>query len=107
MISLRYDNIVVRASAVEDLLGSSDFNSVPVSFSSVYPNPVADFANINLLDANINAITVVDINGRVVKQGNSSEVLNGKIDLSDLTAGIYFMTIDTDKGVSTEKIIKK
>lgn len=106
-VTSRYDNIVVRASAIEDLLGNSDFNSVPVTFSSVYPNPVVDYANINLLDANINAITVTDINGRVVKQGNSNELMNAKIDLSDLTAGIYLMTIDTDKGVSTEKIIKK
>ena len=37
----------------------------------------------------------------------SHELLNAKIDLSDLTAGIYLMTINTDKGVSTEKIVKK
>jgi hypothetical protein len=103
----RYDNLVARASSLENLLGKSDFNSVKLSFANVYPNPVVDFASINIVDAQINAITVTDINGRIVKTGNSNELLNAKIDLSDLTAGIYLMTIDTDKGVSTEKIIKK
>ena len=103
----RYDNLLARASTAENLLGSSDFNSVKLSLANVYPNPVVDFASINIVDAQINAITVTDINGRIVKTGNSNELLNAKIDLSDLTAGIYLMTIDTDKGVSTEKIIKK
>lgn len=103
----KYDNLMARASAVENLLGTSDFNSVQANFSNVYPNPVVDYASISLVDAQINAITVMDINGRVVKTGNSNELLNAKIDLSDLTAGIYLMTINTDKGVSTEKIVKK
>lgn len=102
----RYDNLLARASATENLLGKSDFNSVMTTIGNVYPNPVVDFASISLVDAQINAITVTDINGRIVKTGNSNELSNAKIDLSDLTAGIYLMTIETDKGVSTEKIIK-
>ena len=102
----RYDNFHVRASATENLLGSSTFNSVQATFANVYPNPVVDFASISLVDAQINAITVTDINGRIVKTGNANELSSAKIDLSDLTAGIYLMTIDTDKGVSTEKIVK-
>jgi len=102
----RYDNLVVRASALEDLLGASDFNSTEITFASIYPNPVKDVANINILDATINSISVMDINGRVVKKGTENEMMNSKIDLSDLTAGIYLMTIDTDKGISTEKIVK-
>ncbi len=103
----KYDNLMARASATENLLGTSNFNSVQANFSNVYPNPVVDFASISLVDTQINAITVMDINGRVVKTGNSNELLNAKIDLSDLTAGIYLMTIDTDKGITTEKIVKK
>lgn len=102
----RYDNLLARASATENLLGNSTFNSVAASFAKVYPNPVVDFATINLVDAQINAITITDLNGRIVKTGNSNELLNAKVDLSNLTAGIYLMTIETDKGVSTEKIIK-
>ena len=102
----KYDNLLVRASATENLLGNATFNTVEATFTSVYPNPVVDFASINVVDAQINSIKVTDINGRIVKTGNSNELSNAKIDLSDLTAGIYLMIIDTDKGISTEKIIK-
>lgn len=103
----KYDNLLARASATENLLGSATFNTVEATFAKVFPNPVVDFASINVVDAQIKTITVTDINGRIVKTGNSNELLNAKIDLSDLTAGIYLMTIETDKGVSTEKIVKK
>lgn len=103
----KFDNLMARANATENLLGNSSFNSTVATFSNVYPNPVVDFASISLVDATINAITVMDINGRVVKSGNSNELATAKIDLSDLTAGIYLMKIETDKGISTEKIIKK
>ena len=103
----KFDNLTARANATENLLGNSSFNSTTAVFSNVYPNPVTDFASISLVDATINAITVMDINGRVVKSGNSNELATAKIDLSDLTAGIYLMKIETDKGISTEKIIKK
>jgi hypothetical protein len=103
----KFDNLMVRANSTENLLGNSSFNSTTAVFSNIYPNPVTDFASISLIDATINAITIMDINGRVVKSGNSNELASAKIDLSDLTAGIYIMKIETDKGVSTEKIIKK
>jgi hypothetical protein len=103
----KFDNLTARANATENLLGNSSFNSTTALFSNIYPNPVFDFASISLVDATINAITVMDINGRVVKSGNSNELATAKIDLSDLTAGIYLMKIETDKGISTEKIIKK
>ncbi|MBP6754574.1 MAG: T9SS type A sorting domain-containing protein [Bacteroidia bacterium] len=103
----KFDNLMARANATENLLGNSSFNSTVATFSNVYPNPVVDFASISLIDATINAITVMDINGRLVKSGNSNELATAKIDLSDLTAGIYLMKIETDKGISTEKIIKK
>ncbi|WP_396199378.1 T9SS type A sorting domain-containing protein [Flavobacterium sp.] len=103
----KFDNLMVRANATENLLGNSSFNTTKAVFSIVYPNPVTDFASISLVDTTINAITVMDINGRIVKSGNSNELATAKIDLSDLTAGIYLMKIETDNGVSTEKIIKK
>lgn len=106
-VTSKYDNLLATAAATENLLGKSDFNSTIATVSNVYPNPVVDFATINLIDSQINSIIVTDINGRIVKTGNANELVNAKIDLSDLTAGIYLMTITTDKGVATEKIIKK
>ena len=52
------------------------FNSVVASFANIYPNPVVDFASINVVDAQINAITVTDINGRIVKTIIEGEINN-------------------------------
>jgi hypothetical protein len=86
-------------------LSSEDFSSTAFS---LYPNPTTDVLNIsNNNNLDIKNISVTDINGRIVKTSNSNEIASAKIDLSDLTAGIYIMKIETDKGISTEKIIKK
>jgi hypothetical protein len=103
----KYDNLVVRTSIVENLLGKSDFNMVNAQIANIYPNPVIDFASINLIDTQIIAITVIDINGRIVKTGDTNELSNAKINLSDLTSGIYLLKIETERGITTEKIIKK
>lgn len=102
----RFDNLSAKAVATEALLGSSDFNITDATFMSVYPNPFVDNVSINLVDTQINSIKVVDINGRLVKTATTNELTSAKVDLSDLKVGIYLMTIDTDKGVSTKKIIK-
>ena len=60
-----------------------------------------------MIDTQIIAITVIDINGRIVKTGDTNELSNAKINLSDLTSGIYLLKIETERGITTEKIIKK
>lgn len=102
----KFDNLSAKAVATEALLGSSDFNYNQATIMSVYPNPFVDYVSINLADGQINSIKVMDINGRIVKTANNSELTNAKVDLAELTNGVYLMTIETDKGVSTQKIIK-
>lgn len=99
-----YDNIVVRASATDTLLGVQ--GNVAMNSLSVYPNPVNDVVNI----ANANAlrqISIVDLNGRTVKTQTFSGVSDSTIDVSELAAGMYMMTVATDSGIATHKIIKK
>ena len=57
----KFDNLMARANATENLLGNSSFNSTVATFSNVYPNPVVDFASISLIDATINAINLATI----------------------------------------------
>ena len=52
----------------------------------------------------INNISVIDINGRVVK--NQSGDLT-QINVSDLNAGVYFVTIEAAEGKTTKKFIKQ
>ncbi len=71
---------------------------------SLYPNPSSDFLNIsNPNNVEIKNISVIDINGRTIKNINSATTIN----VSDLNAGVYFVTIETAEGKSTKKFIKE
>ncbi|KQT31505.1 pectate lyase [Chryseobacterium sp. Leaf405] len=69
----------------------------------IYPNPVETTFSINISDP-IEQIVITNNIGEVVKniRGN-----NKTIDISSLQSGIYFVQIKTNKGSSTQKIIKK
>lgn len=73
----------------------------------IYPNPSNGKILIrNNSDLNFEALKVADINGRILKtvQINNS-FPEQDIDLTGLNTGIYFLTITTDKGESTKKLI--
>lgn len=72
---------------------------------SVYPNPVSDIVNIsNINGLEITAASVTDINGRIVKELNSSVE---SINLGDLNSGVYFLRIKTLEGEGVTKLLKK
>jgi hypothetical protein len=72
---------------------------------AVFPNPATDVINIsNVNGLDITKSTITDVNGRIVKEINSS--LN-TINVGDLTTGIYFLNVTTTTGNGTTKIVKK
>jgi len=71
----------------------------------IYPNPVTTMLNIsNINNVEIKNISVTDINGRVVKNEKGSLT---QINVSDLNAGVYFVTIEAAEGNTTKKFIKQ
>ncbi|ESU24820.1 hypothetical protein FEDK69T_03730 [Flavobacterium enshiense DK69] len=101
------DNYSVKATNTDTLLGTEAFTSVESSKLSVYPNPVNDIVTIsNAENLQINKVAVTDVNGRTVKTLEFGGVTETQINVSDLNSGIYFMSIDTNEGTATKKIIK-
>lgn len=80
--------------------------SVEETMFSVYPNPSNNIVNIANAKAQINGIKIVDINGRTVKANDFAGVSNVQVNISDLANGVYLMTINSDKGTVTKKIVK-
>lgn len=76
-------------------------NNAKMAFT-VYPNPVASVLTIKA-DAAVQSITVVNVAGQVVKTASATNTA----DLSNLTAGVYFVQVATENGASTQKIIKR
>ena len=83
-------------------LATSDINK---SQLSLYPNPVADYLHINTAGQKIINVKVYSFAGSIVK--NNVEVKEDSIDLRNLSTGNYIISITTDKGTVTKKIIKK
>ncbi len=71
----------------------------------VYPNPVTDILNIES-QSKVKSISVFDATGRNVL---TSEINQTKfnVDLSKLTSGSYIVTVQTENGSQSAKVIKK
>jgi hypothetical protein len=67
----------------------------------VYPNPVKDRLKV-LGESGI--LTLTDLSGDVILSQNHSEVSN--LDFSDLSSGIYLLSITNKNGKSSQKIVK-
>lgn len=74
---------------------------------SIYPNPSDREINIETL-APIQNIKIYDLHGRIVlSQNNSDSNLNLKLDVSNLSKGMYLIKLETSEGQFTQKLIKE
>ncbi|MES2762778.1 MAG: T9SS type A sorting domain-containing protein [Bacteroidota bacterium] len=71
---------------------------------AVYPNPAANLLTVQLAnDFSLISITIFDVNGKLIMTSGDQV----KVDVTKLKAGIYFMTVMTDKGEYKQKFIKE
>lgn len=83
-------------------LAANDINKAQIT---LYPNPVSDYLHINTAGEKVQSIKVYNFAGALVR--NITDAKADTVDLRDLTTGNYIISITTDKGVITKKIIKK
>lgn len=74
---------------------------------SIYPNPASDMFSLVSTTSTFENIKVTDLNGRTVKNINVNSLSSTEVNISDLTSGMYFVTVQTDNGSGSTKIIKK
>jgi len=73
---------------------------------SLYPNPAHDALYIETEHNNINLLQVIDISGRtVIVRKNLPE--RTTLDISTLTEGLYFLSVQSGNTTTTRKFIKK
>lgn len=79
---------------------------------SVYPNPFSDITNIslNLSQNQMLSVKVMDNTGRfvaeIVNRSFEAGIHNLKWNASGLSSGIYYIIVEGDHGISTQKILK-
>ena len=86
--------------------GTTAVKEVTASKLSVYPNPANNVVTVSGADALVSNVAIVDINGRTVKSVKFAGVAEAQVNVSDLASGVYVMTIASDKGTTTQKIVK-
>lgn len=94
----------------EDTLIEGSFNNDPNLVGvaeytrmngAVYPNPAQDFFYVKST-ANIEAVRISDIQGRLIKSVKPEN--NNRVDIAGLVAGQYIISIITSEGISTDKL---
>ncbi|MBK6731168.1 MAG: T9SS type A sorting domain-containing protein [Bacteroidetes bacterium] len=100
------DIYIFRVDADGDLILDVDDSPIQQFDFLVYPNPVSDYLIIKSQLIQFAFVEIYNMNGQLVNRNEklSTEL---KIDLSQLSAGIYTYRIFTDKGVmQTGKFVK-
>ena len=101
----KFDNVLVRAVNAGSLLGVEQAVVADNTFA-VYPNPASNVINVSSSNSKVTAVSMADINGRIVKQISYDNVSNVEINISDLASGVYLMNIKSANGETTKKIMK-
>ena len=78
-------------------LGSND---ITINSTFIYPNPVADFININS-EYTVESIQLYNVNGSLLQEFNNKSAYVG-----NLSKGIYFVKISIDNKKTTKKFVK-
>jgi hypothetical protein len=73
---------------------------------SIFPNPVesGNFILSSLNENKINKVELMDYSGKIVKEIELKKQLTVEISCGELSAGIYFVRINSGKGVSVKKL---
>jgi hypothetical protein len=96
---------VIEKSETHIIFNKTDNNTNLI----IYPNPTNGELKIESRESRIEDIRIFDIVGkRIPFQIRESELQQGvRIDISHFPAGVYSLSIQTDKGTITREIMKK
>ena len=85
----------------EPILGLGDNLAELVS---IYPNPASSRINIEIPgNIEITNVALFDVLGK----NTGATLVNGTIDVSNLSQGVYILNIQTDRGTLTQKVVKR
>jgi hypothetical protein len=85
--------------------GPSLVFQLPYSGIKIFPNPASDRINIES-PRQILSWELFNLSGMMVKKGSNHNSLNAAIDIADLTAGIYFLSVNSGDAQHRFKVIK-
>lgn len=97
-IALKVDDIKI------ELLGPTAVKTISKNAAiEVYPNPSNGVFSVNVSEK-VNTIAVYNVVGEMVYNNDKNLSTNNTVDLSALNAGIYFVKVYTNSGVTTKQV---
>jgi endonuclease I len=72
---------------------------------SIAPNPSLNGKFIITTNSIIDNVFVTNINGQLIKQINKPNVLNNQLEISNISKGFYFITVESNHQNITKKVI--
>jgi len=93
---------VAAIDSVNTGIGIAHFKADQIS---IYPNPVGDLINVQSSEAGEYTIEISSVNGQMILSSKRSGSFH-QVDLSSIHRGVYFITIRSEKFVTTKKFIK-
>jgi hypothetical protein len=72
---------------------------------TVFPNPAKEQLNIRTENAQIETVSMFNINGQLVKQMNNVNANLQNISVAELPQGVYMLQVRTDKGVENRRVV--
>lgn len=114
-----YDFIVIQCVAINERwgyarLGAMTGNGCQVvgledeilSQIELYPNPTSDVLRVSNPTQNSEvSLSILDASGTEVRKINNAQT--SQVDVSDLSKGVYFLQMSSDKALRTEQFIKQ
>lgn len=97
---------VVTPGDTTDTPGTAIFSIDNLPVFSVQPNPATDMLSIVPLSSSEYALRLYDMNGKLVREmtGLQNET---RLNVSDLTKGVYFLQVKQGANVKTQKVVVK
>jgi hypothetical protein len=90
---------------VDDL--SVGGNAIKDGHFTIFPNPFNMLLTIKNEKWRMNGVTIVDVFGKEVVYVQFNPVLETSLNMSNISAGVYLLRIETENGVFTSKVVKQ
>lgn len=96
--TMEIDDVMVTGTLGVDSFFTNNFR--------MYPNPATSVINLSSIQNGMHSAKLTDINGRIVKNIALNGISETQINIADLNSGMYFLTVQSDRGTGTTKVIK-
>lgn len=89
----------------ENLGGTNGIETLQVS-ASVFPNPAASTATVKTAIQASATVNVLDMNGRLMQQTAVANAAQFELNVSDLSAGVYFVQVQGASKTAIARLVK-